>query len=848
VASHHGPAVPALGIEALRTLGTAWGNLGAYPSGHPALARALDRAYAALRQWLDADGDLVLGVRRRSFLVGEATLESPQATKLARALYERSVAVVRIDTGVQIEELTALLRVLTGRPDRPDRLPAWDELAAAGVEHIHLQPVDYSLIRVTSDLGSDEPGPGDADLGPAASESLTEGIVRILMERTPREGVGRPLWDQLLTVQDRIKAGQPPPGGGVAGSPGEAPGGGSEGGGGPGGVGDPGPGSASGPGAMVGGLNDATAALANLIAAYANESAAAARGSDAVESPHVAAGAGAGGSGAPATTEAPAERPSVAGAMRGVTAGAEAPGEGRLSSRVDVLGVALGAVESHLTRPGERARLLAARQTAELALALPPAVRDIVMKTALRVLGVREDGSTLHAFSSPFAPDSVVRVLAFLAREGVTLSKHALLLIQTMAAIRLMSSQPPGEEEEGDVLPDALRAEIIALFREDDVDRFNPEDHQALLTRVALEVPAAPRASADAMAALGDRVESLGDDILAEQLGDALLELLAHPPATTGGGSIAARLEALFRLFLARGRLEQAVHVAQAMKTMVEGAEQPGEIRTLVAAGLARLSGVDALAGLAVLAPSDHSGAARRLIALLGPVAVDSLLFVLIEEQNRSYRRHVFDMLVSLGAVIIPGARRWLGDERWYVVRNMIGLLRAADDRTSLPDVYLLVGHPDPRVRLEALRSLLALRAPEGVDALVRMIDDPDSGVASAAIVLAGEYRPPEVVEALVRALDGWDLFHRRRTARLNALRALARIGDPAALPRLSRFYDSWLAALLAREERREAYRSLAGYLEPDRRAIVGRGLASADDEVRRICRELAAAGSRGGA
>jgi HEAT repeat protein len=148
-------------------------------------------------------------------------------------------------------------------------------------------------------------------------------------------------------------------------------------------------------------------------------------------------------------------------------------------------------------------------------------------------------------------------------------------------------------------------------------------------------------------------------------------------------------------------------------------------------------------------------------------------------------------------------------------------------------------------VRLDALRSLLALRAPEAVDGLVRMIDDPESTVASAAIVLAGEYRSPEVVEALLRALDGWDFFRRRRTARLNALRALGRIGDPVALPRLGRFFESWLAALFARAERRAAYRSLAGYAEPDRRVIVGRGLASRDEEIREMCRQLAAAASR---
>jgi len=257
---------------------------------------------------------------------------------------------------------------------------------------------------------------------------------------------------------------------------------------------------------------------------------------------------------------------------------------------------------------------------------------------------------------------------------------------------------------------------------------------------------------------------------------------------------------------------------------------------------------VETLAALAALAPSEHSGDAKRLVEVLGPAAVDSLLLVLIGEQNLSYRRHIFDVLASLGPVIAPGARRHLGDPRWYVVRNMVGLLRSVADRTSVPDVYLLVGHGDPRVRVEALRGLLALRVPEAVEGLVRLIDDPNPAAATAAATLAGEYRSPMVREALLRVLDGWDLMRQRRTIRLNALRALGQLGDPAALPRLSRFFTSWVARFFAREERRTAYRSLRGYPPDARRAILERGLASDDAEIRQVCARLAAGEHQGAA
>ena len=82
--------------------------------------------------------------------------------------------------------------------------------------------------------------------------------------------------------------------------------------------------------------------------------------------------------------------------------------------------------------------------------------------------------------------------------------------------------------------------------------------------------------------------------------------------------------------------------------------------------------------------PGAAPAAAMRLIRLLGPGAIRGLLQVLVEEQVRTRRRRIFDLLSALGADVVPEATRWLGDPNWFVVRNMIALLRAVGDRSSL--------------------------------------------------------------------------------------------------------------------------------------------------------------------
>ena len=170
----------------------------------------------------------------------------------------------------------------------------------------------------------------------------------------------------------------------------------------------------------------------------------------------------------------------------------------------------------------------------------------------------------------------------------------------------------------------------------------------------------------------------------------------------------------------------------------------------------------------------------------------------------------------------------------------MIGLLRAVGDQSSLPEIRRCAYHPDPRVRLEALRSLFAFRAPVAPDILEKAVNDPDPRVAEPVVALVREYRVVEAIDPLVGILVKWDPFGRQRSIRLSALRALGDLAHPAVLPRLSRFFRDWLVPIVAIEERRVAFESLRSYPESAGHPLVQKGLKSRDRAIREICRRLA--------
>ena len=478
-------------------------------------------------------------------------------------------------------------------------------------------------------------------------------------------------------------------------------------------------------------------------------------------------------------------------------------------------------------------RMLAANQITELVRALPEDIRGALVAAALRALASDEaSGEALKVIADSAVPDTILQALRRI-KEEVPLSSHALRLLHALSSIAPSLGQRRTEA------PDqALLKELSVLFHEDDVDRYNPESHKELLTYAALDVPNSPENVVD----LGDRLGSLTDDVVADHMACAAIEMLSRMGGRQATDVMLARVEGLFRDLLSRGRLEAAVNLVEDLKALGEQHALGAAVEAQVTETIARLATADSVQ--AMLDALNRRGAhsanlAHRLMDALGAAASRGFLVALAEEPDKSRRRRILELLVSLGPGIAGPARELLGDTRWYVVRNTIILLQRVGDRSALAELRMCAAHPDLRVRLEAIKFLLANDPEVPRDLLARAIHDPDPKMAEAAVTLAGNYGIKEAVDPLLEIVADWDLFGRRRSIRVKAIKALGELADPAALPRLERFFRNWLLPLVSLDERRTAYRSLQTYPAEARATLVERGLRSRDEEIRRICLDL---------
>lgn len=758
-------------LEVVSSLVTAWRNLAAYPSGHPARTAALTAAHARLRAFLAVSSPLVLGIGRDALVSGGKRLEAAHVRAFARALYRRNGGLLRIEEDVDPRELESFLGLLVDTGPSRDRSLLGDELRAAGITRISVSAIDYSALVTTTDVGES-----------TTEGSLWDGLIQALLAEQPL-GAG----DGPRVPRERYSAET------IASLFRGGPGTGGPGGGGPG-AGGPGGGGPGGGGAGAGGS-----------------------------------GAGGSPSGGPGRGFGPGG-PGASGPSG--EAGRALGGRLGMSSAHTLAGV----VAARLASADGPEREALAPQIIQLLRALPGEVREPVLAATLRVLATEEASSGhLASLAAALPPADVLRGLRRLAREQGQLSSHALRMAQALAEAHEGMPPAPALPE-----PPADFVEMAALFREEDVDRYNPEDHRVLLAQkptvdlaaISVELAADPDA-------FGPDTES--DDAIERRVVTTLLDMTVISPPVARP-LVLLRLREIFTRALQANRFAQAIGIIRGVRELAEDPSE-AERQQQLTEFLDRLADAETLAGL--VAASRQPGGppfvqVQTLVLALGAAATRGLLEALAAEPDRARRLRLIDLAASLGPAIVHETRRLLADPRWYVVRNMVLLLRKVQDRTAMSEILRCADHSDLRVRLEAIRALFAFDSKVPRDLLARTIHHPDPRLAEAAVLLTGQHGITQAIDLLVEILLRWDLLGRKRSLRLKALRALADLADARVLPRIRRFFRNWLIPLVALEERRAAFRLLASYDEAARAPYVARGKRSRDPMIREICRGLA--------
>lgn len=154
----------------------------------------------------------------------------------------------------------------------------------------------------------------------------------------------------------------------------------------------------------------------------------------------------------------------------------------------------------------------------------------------------------------------------------------------------------------------------------------------------------------------------------------------------------------------------------------------------------------------------DASSPKRRLLGSLGRHAADPLIEILGEEKDLKRRRALIAALAEM-AKLDPGPiSAHLDDPRWYVVRNLAMVLGRAGRAHAGPALIGLLRHSDSRVRVEALRSLVATLGPDSIEQVAASLRDPEERVRGTAANLLSAMKTPAAKSRIAALLVRGDL------------------------------------------------------------------------------------------
>ncbi|MGQ9617565.1 MAG: HEAT repeat domain-containing protein [Candidatus Aminicenantia bacterium] len=229
----------------------------------------------------------------------------------------------------------------------------------------------------------------------------------------------------------------------------------------------------------------------------------------------------------------------------------------------------------------------------------------------------------------------------------------------------------------------------------------------------------------------------------------------------------------------------------------------------------------------------------RAIFHFIGVKAVPFLINSLMEEQDKYTRRLLIDIISELGGAE-EIAISYLKSDKWYVVRNMLLIIRNSGKKEYIKDVLPCTEHPHHKVKIEAVKTLAQLGYEKIDEIIVSFIENPDFNLRVQALTLVSSLRLTTLVPYLNNSLKEIDLKNRNIPWIIALIRTLGELGDKSSLPILKKFAKgSMFYPQRTKLLRKEVYNSLHAFRIEDISDLVEKGLKSRDKEISEISYRL---------
>lgn len=318
---------------------------------------------------------------------------------------------------------------------------------------------------------------------------------------------------------------------------------------------------------------------------------------------------------------------------------------------------------------------------------------------------------------------------------------------------------------------------VQVLMRATNLEEYIPEQYlQALTTILATD-----RLPDDQYHFLEELRATMGVDQLENKLTDIIEEIIVVIPAEELGEGIRDNLLGQIDFYLNQSNYKSLAKVCR----ILGSGDSDGQPAFITQSFIQQI-----LTGAAMLG-RDKYPEIRELVTDIGAPFVEPLIEKLATEDNRSLRRFWFDCLSNLGEAVRNAALARLNDEQWFVVRNLLVMLRNFNDAIVVEAVLRQAEHQHPKVRSEALRNLLHYQDPAADRLILEELQHADPSRKLSAVQVAEASSSKEVLQQLLNILEANEITNYQFELKSAVVQTLANIGSPLALPGFQKIITS---------------------------------------------------------
>lgn len=144
-----------------------------------------------------------------------------------------------------------------------------------------------------------------------------------------------------------------------------------------------------------------------------------------------------------------------------------------------------------------------------------------------------------------------------------------------------------------------------------------------------------------------------------------------------------------------------------------------------------------------------------HILVSLGAEVTPFLVQTLAETQSRRFRLRLLRAIKMVGKPAVRYLIKFLTDERWFLLRNVLLLLGDLGDTSLVPVIKPFLEHPERRVREAALDALGKLGGEEALALVQEFLEEcEDAQECARAVERLASFPAPMVIPLLLRYIE----------------------------------------------------------------------------------------------